>query len=204
MRVLVTAVVLALVAAACGDSADVATTTTFDGDLAATTTGAPPTTGAPTTTSPATTATAAPDTTPTTSTPGEGTVDDDSDTTLELNPIPPKPVPPVDVEIGEVDPAVMGFAEQARADLAQRLDVEESSIEIVTAELVVWPDSSLGCPQPDMAYLQVLSDGYRILLTHDDAIYAYHGGGSRLDPFPCEQPAKPVAGATPGSGGGDS
>ncbi len=196
-------VAAALLFAACGDSAqqttttDAATPTTAAG-LAATTT----TVAATTTTAAATTTTA------TTGLSEEGTVDETIDTTppggLQPSPVTPQPAPPADVAIGEIQDAVMPFAELARDDLAARLDVEAAAIEIVTAELVVWPDSSLGCPQPDMAYLQVLSDGYRVLLSHDGAIYSYHGGGSRLDPFLCEQPSKPVQGATPGSGAGDS
>lgn len=198
MRTFAFLAAVALLVAACGDAGEAPATTFDDGGLAATTT-APPATTTPPTTAPAPT---------TTITPEEGTVDDGTDTTLpeglETVPIKPEPVPPVDVEIGEVQPGVVGFAELARTDLAERLGADTATIEIVTAEAVVWPDSALGCPQPDMAYLQVLSDGYRILLDHDGQLYSYHGGGSRLDPFLCERPAKPVAGATPGSGAGDS
>lgn len=89
------------------------------------------------------------------------------------------------------------LVEQARQDLAQRLDIDPAEIEVVSMESVVWPDSSLGCPQPGMAYMQVLRDGYRIQLRAGGRIYFYHGGGSR-GPFLCENPATPPS--SPGFG----
>ena len=73
-----------------------------------------------------------------------------------------------------------------KADLAQRLAIEISAIMLVSYEEVVWPDSSLGCPQPGMAYLQVPKDGSRIVLEFEGTTYDYHTGGGR-DPFLCEQ-----------------
>lgn len=200
MRVLSLLAVLSMLVVACGDSAGVTTTSPQvpATDIVDTTRGAAPETTAalPTTVAPATT------------TPEEDTVPDDPGTSLppglELNPVPTsKPLPPLDVEIGEIEPALLPVAERTVEDLAERLGADPASIEIVTAEFVVWPDSALGCPQPGMAYLQVLTDGVRILLVHDGLTYSYHGGGNR-DVFLCEQPSKPVQGLAPGSGSGDS
>ncbi len=74
----------------------------------------------------------------------------------------------------------------AKADLAQRLAVETSAITLVSYEEVVWSDSSLGCPQPGMAYLQVPKDGSLVVLEFESRTYDYHTGGGR-DPFLCEQ-----------------
>ncbi|MBE2222001.1 MAG: hypothetical protein IAF02_10690 [Anaerolineae bacterium] len=75
-------------------------------------------------------------------------------------------------------------------DLAQRLTIDESEIEVISVEMVIWPDTSLGCPHPDMVYTQVQRDGLRILLQAENQIYAYHSGGVK-PPFLCENPAKP-------------
>jgi hypothetical protein len=88
----------------------------------------------------------------------------------------------------EVDPSLQPLVEQAIVDLAGKLSIEPSQIDLSQFESVVWPDSSLGCPQPGMEYLQVLMEGYRILLRAGGQVYAYHGGGNR-GPFLCKNPA---------------
>lgn len=73
-------------------------------------------------------------------------------------------------------------------DLATRLAVPLEQIELVDVEPVVWPDGSLGCPQPGMVYPQVQVDGLRIRLRAGGQVYVYHSGGTR-QPFLCEDPA---------------
>ncbi len=69
--------------------------------------------------------------------------------------------------------------DQARADLARRSSVPPERITVAEAAGVVWPNSAMGCPQPSMAYLQVPSDGARIVLEADGRRYDYHYGGRR-------------------------
>lgn len=83
------------------------------------------------------------------------------------------------------DPAMQPLVQIALEDLAARLGIPTGQIEVLEAEGVVWGDTSMGCPQPDMAYLQVPQDGSRILLSAAGQVYSYHSGGSRL-PFLCE------------------
>jgi hypothetical protein len=82
--------------------------------------------------------------------------------------------------------------EMAKKDLAQRLSISVGVISLVEAKPVVWPDSSLGCPQPGMAYLQVPEDGAVIVLQFDGISYEYHNGGSR-GLFLCEKNSKEPA-----------
>ena len=79
-----------------------------------------------------------------------------------------------------------GLIENAREDLAERLSVAETQISLVEARSVVWPDTSLGCPQPGMAYLQVPQDGALIILRASGQLYEYHNGGTR-GLFLCEK-----------------
>jgi hypothetical protein len=65
----------------------------------------------------------------------------------------------------------------ALADLSARLAVQPASIEIVASEEVIWPNGSLGCPQPGMSYTQAEVAGYRVILRHHRRIYRYHAGG---------------------------
>ena len=63
---------------------------------------------------------------------------------------------------------------RAKANLAWQTGIETSQITVVEAESVEWPNSSLGCPQPDMMYAQVVTPGYRIVLQVEDKTYVYH------------------------------
>jgi len=44
---------------------------------------------------------------------------------------------------------------------------------------VEWSDASLGCPKPGFAYAQVITPGYRIVLTAGQQQYEYHTDKSR-------------------------
>ena len=81
----------------------------------------------------------------------------------------------------------------AKDDLAQRLSVEISQIRVLDARDVVWPNSSLGCPQPGMLYAEVLTPGYLILLNVNGQEYEYHAG-KNSDAFYCKNPTPPVPG----------
>lgn len=89
----------------------------------------------------------------------------------------------------QIEPGLQPLIDTAIADLANRLSLDRSTIEVVSAQSVVWPDRSLGCPQPGMVYLQVLSEGFHIELRAKGQMYSYHGGAGR-GPFLCENPAK--------------
>ncbi|MBI3176387.1 MAG: hypothetical protein HYZ35_00205 [Chloroflexi bacterium] len=83
------------------------------------------------------------------------------------------------------DPVKQQWVQLAVDDLAQRLAVDPAQIGFVDFRDITWPDSSLGCPQPGMAYAQVLTDGYLIQLSVGKRLFEYHGGG-REPPFLCE------------------
>jgi hypothetical protein len=71
-------------------------------------------------------------------------------------------------------PGLEGLIETAKQDLAQRLSIQTSDIVLVDAKEVVWPDGSLGCPQPGMMNIQVLTPGYFIQLEVNGKYYIYH------------------------------
>jgi hypothetical protein len=162
MRRLLFALPLVLAMAACGSDDDAAVTTGPD-DTAASTT--PAGTGA------------APPTTrgPLTATP--------------LTPVGSAPV-------GSSGPAVPAVPagtdeETAIADLAAREGVDPASITTVSVENVTWRNSSIGCPEPGMNYMQSLVDGVRVVLELDGTRYEYHSGGS-FPLFYCATPEAPV------------
>lgn len=85
-----------------------------------------------------------------------------------------------------IDPGLQQLVDTAKQDLALLLSIPSTEIDLVEAKAVVWPDSSLGCPQPGMQYLQVPEDGALVILQAAGINYEYHNGGSR-GPFLCER-----------------
>ena len=83
--------------------------------------------------------------------------------------------------------------ELSKQDLANRLGISDDRIALVSAGSVTWPDSSLGCPQPGMAYTQVLTPGYLIILSANDKDYEYHAGRGALVIY-CQNPTPPIPG----------
>ena len=88
--------------------------------------------------------------------------------------------------------APAALVDRLRADLSRRTGVAAADILIVSARAMQWNDGSLGCPQPGMAYFQMIVDGYWVILEAQGRQYDYRtgqGGAFML----CERPP-----ATPG------
>jgi len=86
----------------------------------------------------------------------------------------PPPVPgvvPAEPVLPSGSQAVVKLASQ---DLSQRLSLAEVEIRVVSVEPRDWPDTSLGCPQPGMVYLQVITPGYLVILEAGGRRYEYH------------------------------
>jgi hypothetical protein len=79
----------------------------------------------------------------------------------------------------------------AVADLAERLGIDPGEVTVVRDVAVTWPDGSLGCPVPGMAYTQALTPGRLVVLEAAGTTVEYHSGGRR-GLFLCEDPRPPV------------
>ncbi|MGB0114803.1 MAG: hypothetical protein WBP59_16410 [Ilumatobacteraceae bacterium] len=88
-------------------------------------------------------------------------------------------------------PTAQGMVDVAVLDLADRFDLAPDDITVVTVEEVTWRDASLGCPQKDMQYLQVLTPGTRLVLTDGERTFDFHAGADR-GPFYCARPEPPA------------
>jgi hypothetical protein len=59
-------------------------------------------------------------------------------------------------------------------DLASRLEVDEDEISTVRVRAVEWRDGSLGCPKPNVHYIQRITPGFHIWLDARGDVYEYH------------------------------
>ncbi len=53
---------------------------------------------------------------------------------------------------------------EARKLVARERAVSADALAVETAVATTWPDASLGCPEKDHVYAQVLTDGFRVVL----------------------------------------
>jgi hypothetical protein len=107
------------------------------------------------------------------------------------------PAAPEDPAVATTDPHVPPPAADAippdlldalRSDLAARSGVAAGDIRVVSARAMRWNDSSLGCPQPGQFYLQVIVDGYRVILEAQGREYDYRTNARGRITL-CEQPS---------------
>ena len=97
-------------------------------------------------------------------------------TTLSASPLTPTgpqtlpPPPPPGGDPAATVPA--DLMEKVRADAAGRAGVAPSAVQVVSAQVQSWNDGSLGCPEPGMSYIQVMTEGYQIIVS---------AGGQTLD-----------------------
>jgi hypothetical protein len=106
---------------------------------------------------------------------------------LETDPFPVAIDPALTLDQSEADPAeptivppaagtpgVSGEMTPLIAAIAKDLAVPLETVQVVTAEPREWPDSSLGCPQPDMLYAQVITPGYLVVVEVSGERLEYH------------------------------
>lgn len=77
--------------------------------------------------------------------------------------------------------------------LSAETGVPKDRILVDTIRAVDWRDSSLGCPKPGMAYLDVITPGHKVTLRVDGQIHVVHEAKNRA--FVCSQ-AKALGGMT--------
>lgn len=90
------------------------------------------------------------------------------------------------------DPTLQNLVEKTREDLSKRLSISAAQISLVEVAEVEWSDSSLGCPQAGMDYLQMITPGYRILLGANGQQYEYHSNRAAYFVY-CESAMPPIS-----------
>jgi hypothetical protein len=108
-------------------------------------------------------------------------------TLLEMNPFPeaidqaltleqsePNAGEPRDDPAAPGTPGASGDTAWLTAAIAGDLGISPDTVQVVSIEPRNWPDASLGCPQPDMLYAQVVTPGYLVLVDVSGERIEYH------------------------------
>lgn len=98
--------------------------------------------------------------------------------------IAPPPGPLIKPEFNKIPPNRTeqsgNIAELAKKDLAARLKIPESSVKVLQVTPTEWPDASLGYPEPEMVYSQVITPGFILFLSAENKVYEYHASNDRV------------------------
>lgn len=78
------------------------------------------------------------------------------------------------------DPQLLKLANDAKADLSTNANLPVASIAVKSVTPQEWTNAALGCPRPGIFYIQVLTQGYIIVLTGGGRDWEYHAGGTRV------------------------
>ena len=78
--------------------------------------------------------------------------------------------------------------------LAADLKIPKEKIQVDTIRAVDWSNSSIGCPKPGVAYLEVITPGHKVTLRADGQVYVVHEAKERA--FVCHD-TKAFAGIDP-------
>ncbi len=110
-----------------------------------------------------------------------------------------EPVPQVEAPAvtGEVPDELLN---NVLADLEQRTGAPRTEFEVLRGEAVLWNDGSLGCPKPGIAYQQVQTPGYWIVVEHGGTEHDYRASQKGFFTL-CENPGvrgSPVSGKEKG------
>lgn len=85
----------------------------------------------------------------------------------------------------QLAPADREIARVAIDALAEDLKIDKDAIVVESVTPVDWPDSSIGCPQPDRAYLTVITPGHKVVLRVNEQVYSVNEANGRA--FICRQ-----------------
>jgi hypothetical protein len=85
-------------------------------------------------------------------------------------------------------PAANTPASKAIHLVAEQTGAAAELLKLISEEAIDFSDSSLGCPKPGMAYMQVVTPGHKVALEYKGATYDVRIAGGRG--LICEPPAE--------------
>ncbi len=104
------------------------------------------------------------------------------------------PAVPGQGSAAQLSPTASDVAQLAIDALAKDLGIAPEAIQVDTVRAVEWRNSSIGCPKPGMAYLDVITPGHKVTLRANGQVYVVHEAKNRA--FVCET-TKQFAGINP-------
>lgn len=109
---------------------------------------------------------------------------------------PAKEVPTLDPTTlpGETEGVPPAIVQQAVDDAATRAGVDVSSVTVVSADAVTYPNGAAGCPRRGFLYTDVMTPGYRVVVEVDGTRYDYRGSVRSGAVTWCENPLGPGPG----------
>lgn len=72
------------------------------------------------------------------------------------------------------------YIKLAVEDLGKKLGIDKKVIKLIKAEPKDWSNTSLGCPEKNIFYAEVITPGYIIELSTLGKTYTYHAGSNRV------------------------
>jgi hypothetical protein len=93
----------------------------------------------------------------------------------EASSSPSEPLPPPPSGTGQQPGANVpaDLLNKVLIDAANRAGVTVDQVRVASATVQTWSDGSLGCPKPGEMYIQVLVDGYQIMVEAGGQTYDY-------------------------------
>jgi|WetSurMetagenome_2_1015567.scaffolds.fasta_scaffold844843_1 hypothetical protein len=71
------------------------------------------------------------------------------------------------------------YLKMAIDNLSNMEHLDKTKIIVKSAEVIDWGDTSLGCPKEGMIYAQIITPGYKIMLSAEGKDFDYHAGLKR-------------------------
>jgi hypothetical protein len=86
-----------------------------------------------------------------------------------------------EIDDSMVESAPDDLVQSIRVDAAERLGIELENVQIAISQPIEWSDASLGCPQGQSAFSQVITPGFLIVVDVGGNRLSYHtDAGSRF------------------------
>ncbi|MBN1135473.1 MAG: hypothetical protein JXM73_02760 [Anaerolineae bacterium] len=91
----------------------------------------------------------------------------------------------------DLSPEAAALVDKAKQDLTVRAGVSAGDIVVRSIQAVEWRDGSLGCPEPGMNYIMMITPGYLIMLEAKGQAYEYHASLNNV--VWCKEPKAPYS-----------